>query len=87
MVKNGVYGGRLLRKIIVLRIPFGRGDQLLPLFESVKGGFSGPFWGSELGTAWVNEINLRLITLLFIFVKCAANLFFVDSMSKKFFFS
>ena len=37
--------GKNVVKVIVGRIPPGRGYQLMPLFKAVKGRFWGYFWG------------------------------------------
>ena len=49
----------------MLRIPLGKGDQLLRLFGTWNRPFLGPFWEIREKYPWVNEILLRNIKFLY----------------------
>ena len=48
--------GKNIVKVIVGRIPSGRGYQLMPLFKAGKGRFWGYFSGFGQKLSWVNEL-------------------------------
>ncbi len=69
--------GKNMRKFIVLSIPPGRGDQLMPLFETRNRGFWRSFLGFWGKLWWVNEICYAYYTknLIKIFSQFRLNVF------------
>ena len=72
-----------LGKVIVLRIPLGKGDQLLRLFGTWNRPFLGPFWEIREKYPWVNEILLRNINYSLTLVDFVTCLNSIDCDEKK----